>query len=72
MCPMENLKDVMKKSIFRCAPDDTTLDEKSMAVHPGTVLLTEKSLMKALKKKYNYFHQDIAKYFYDATLHWKL
>ena len=70
-CQSEKLLDIMKKSIFRCLPDDATLAKNSMDVHPGKVLLTEKYLMNAIQKEMNDFKMDIGKYFYDATLHWK-
>ena len=57
--------------LFKCFKDDAHLSQYAMAVHPGRVLLTEKSLSRALSKKYNNFKKDIRTYFYDATLHWK-
>ena len=70
-CLKENLKNFIKKGAFQCSPDDATLSPNAMAVHPGRVLLTEKSLSKALKKKYNNFRKDVGTYFYHATLHWR-
>ena len=70
-CLNDSLKDFFLENAFKCFPDDAILDQNAMAVHPGRVLLTEKSLSKALKKKYNDFKTDIGTYFYDATQHWK-
>ena len=63
--------DFIHKKVFQCLPDDVVLKQNAMAVHPGTVLLTEESLRKASRNKYNNFKEDIGKYFYDATIHWK-
>ena len=71
MCQKENSMDIMRTGAFRCRPDDVTLNHGAVAVHPGTILLTEKFLSKASKKKYNIFKNDVDKYFYHASTHWK-
>ena len=71
MCLNDNGIDFISKRTFKCFKDDPHLSQYAMAVHPGRVLLTEKSLSRALSKKYNNFKKDIVAYFYNATLHWK-
>ena len=71
MCLNDNRIDFISTKAFKCFKDDAHFSQYAMAVHPGRVLLTEKSLSRALSKKYNNFKKDIGAYFYDATLHWK-
>ena len=71
MCYKHSSKDILQKIVFQCLLDDAILVGTVMAVHPGRILLTEKSLMKASKQKYNHFKKDIATYFYHANIHWK-
>lgn len=71
ICYNEMSKDILTTRAFQCLPDDVTLTQDAMAVHPGKILLTEKTLLKAFRKKYDNFKQDIGQYFYHASLHWK-
>ena len=71
MCLNDSPKQAIQRNTFQCFPDDAILNRNAIAIHPGTVLLTEQSLSKAFRKEYNNFKMDIGKYFYDAVLHWK-
>lgn len=70
-CTRLKSNDILQKTIFQCLPDDVISNEKLLKVNPGHILLTEESLLKAFHHKYDNFKTDIAKYFYDASLHWK-
>ena len=71
ICNNENSMVSLQNSFFKCLPDDVVLTPDAMAVHPGKILLTEKTLIKASRNMYDNFKKDIGKCFYHASHHWK-